>query len=818
MVYWYQRFRRRARRAFSRSEWLRRILGERVSRESAHQPGILLIQIDGLSFRQFERAISEGHLPFVSSLIQREKYKLNTFYSGLPSTTPAVQGELYYGVKCAVPAFGFLDRAHDYLGSMYEADMCKAVQYRLEQQCDLPLLKGGSSWVNMYSGGADANESNFCGSILTFGELLRSMTIRGILAGIVLYFPAVLRFLALFIWEHVAGLWGLLLAVCGKREHVLKEIRFIISRVFVGTGLREIVTIGAGIDLARGLPIIHTNFLMYDERSHHRGPATPFPHRGLRWVDSAIRRLYREAMNSGGRDYQVWIFSDHGQETVRSYVEEYHKSLGDVILEGLRTLGNAGVKGFRELPDYAARTPWIAIAQTHAHEQAHERPTDASPAEERAFTIAARGPVGHVYFVKSLSADQKLALARWLVRDGKVPGVLFSKSPGKALWVHPKGETLFPDAAESFLPHPDGIRREMAHDVVTWCENPNSGDLMLLGWNPDTHPLTFPVERGSHAGPGIEETQGFVLLPPNTRVPAEAREFLRPTTLRAAALHALGRKRLPQEKRAPVPEGPRRLRIMTYNVHSCIGMDGVVSPSRIARVIRSFDPDIVALQEVESGRARSRGEDQARLIAEELEMDANFCCTVECGQEFYGHALMSRFPVEVLKTGLFSAHKGREPRGALLARVHLDGQHLYFLNTHFGLTDTERGAHIAELLGPDWIGNAPPDEPLIVCGDFNMMPGSHPYRRLAERVHDVQTLAKEHKPLKTFFAFLPFSRIDHIFVSDHFDVEDIRVPQNTLTRTASDHLPLIAELNLRSRRREEVDPIHHEPSSLNVEH
>jgi len=235
---------------------------------------------------------------------------------------------------------------------------------------------------------------------------------------------------------------------------------------------------------------------------------------------------------------------------------------------------------------------------------------------------------------------------------------------------------------------------------------------------------------------------------------------------------------------------------MTYNVHSCIGMDGLASPSRIARVIRSFDPDIVALQEVESGRQRSRGEDQARLIAEELEMDANFCCTVECGQEFYGHALMSRFPVEILKTGLFSAHKGREPRGALLARVQLDGHQLYFLNTHFGLTDIERGAHIAELLGPEWLGKTPTDEPLIVCGDFNMMPGSRPYRRLAERVHDVQTRAKEHKPLKTFFAFLPFSRIDHIFVSDHFDVEDIRVPQNSLTRTASDHLPLLAELNL----------------------
>lgn len=796
MVYWYQRFRRKARRAFSRSEWLRRILRQPVSRAHASDPGLLLIQIDGLSFRQFERALSEGHMPFVQRLLHRENYKLNTFYSGLPSTTPAVQGELYYGVKCAVPAFGFLDRATDYLGSMYETDVCKAVQFQLEQQGDLPLLKGGSSWVNMYSGGAAPEESHYCGTNLGLRDLFRAMTFSGILAAIVLYFPSVIRFVALFIWEHIAGLWGLLHGVIWKREHVFKEIRFIISRIFIGTGLREIVTMGAGIDLARGLPIIHANYLMYDERSHHRTPVAAFAHRGLRYVDDAIRKLYREAVNSGGRDYQVWIFSDHGQETVRSFVEEYKKSLGDVVLEGLRQLHDEGVRGFRELSDTDPRASWINLSQVRRHEQAHERPADATPSEEAAFTIAARGPVGHLYLLKPLSPEQKLVLARWLVREGHVPGVLFSKAPGKALWVHPKGEALFPDEAESFLPHPEPIRREMGPDVVTWCEQKNSGDLILLGWNPDSNPMTFPVERGSHAGPGLEETQGMVLLPANTRVPPEAKDFFRPSTLRAAALHALGRKRLPTRQRASVGEGPRRLRVMTYNIHSCIGMDGRISPSRIARVIRSFDPDIVALQEVDCGCVRTRNDDQDKLIADELEMHTSFCCTVQRGEGSYGHSLLSRYPVEVIASGLFSAHKNREPRGALLAKIHLDGEVINFLSTHFGLTDLERTAHITELLGPEWLGKTSPDEPLVVCGDFNMMPSSRHYRRLIERVHDVETLVKNPKSLKTFFAFLPFSRIDHIFVSDHFEVEDIRVPQTTLTRTASDHLPLIAELKL----------------------
>jgi endonuclease/exonuclease/phosphatase family metal-dependent hydrolase len=79
-----------------------------------------------------------------------------------------------------------------------------------------------------------------------------------------------------------------------------------------------------------------------------------------------------------------------------------------------------------------------------------------------------------------------------------------------------------------------------------------------------------------------------------------------------------------------------------------------------------------------------------------------------------------------------------------------------------------------------------------------MMPGSVPYRALAARLHDVQLRVHNNRPMNTFAALFPFSRIDHIFVSRHFEVEKVRVPQNSLTRVASDHLPLVADLRLRT--------------------
>src|SRR3954463_7531518 len=95
----------RLRRRLSRSEWAIRHLGLTPSEGTSEQPGLLLIQIDGFGRGQFERAITAGRMPFLRRLMRREGYETNTFYPGLPSTTPSVQAELYYGVRSAVPAF-----------------------------------------------------------------------------------------------------------------------------------------------------------------------------------------------------------------------------------------------------------------------------------------------------------------------------------------------------------------------------------------------------------------------------------------------------------------------------------------------------------------------------------------------------------------------------------------------------------------------------------------------------------------------------------------------------------------------------------------
>ena len=237
---------------------------------------------------------------------------------------------------------------------------------------------------------------------------------------------------------------------------------------------------------------------------------------------------------------------------------------------------------------------------------------------------------------------------------------------------------------------------------------------------------------------------------------------------------------------------------MTYNVHGCSGMDGRVSPRRIARVITSQAPDLVAMQEVDLGRRRSRAEDQAKMIADELGMHVVFCPTVTRGEEHYGHAMMSRWPIEIVKRAhLPHDPKGwwKEPRSALWARVHIGENILHVVTTHLGLGPYERLLQMRMLLSQEWLGRLSDDEAILMCGDFNLMPGSTPYGLAAARFRDVQAACAGHRPLSTFSSMRPFVRLDHIFTSPRLEVKNVFVPRTNLTRVASDHLPLVAEFS-----------------------
>src|SRR5579872_2470846 len=118
------------------------------------------------------------------------------------------------------------------------------------------------------------------------------------------------------------------------------------------------------------------------------------------------------------------------------------------------------------------------------------------------------------------------------------------------------------------------------------------------------------------------------------------------------------------------------MRILTYNVHRCVGTDRRLDVARVAEVIAAAAPDIVALQEVDVGRARTGGVDQAHRIAQRLKMASRFHPALKVEEELYGDAILTALPERLIKAGPLPGYPRipqLEPRGALWVAIDFGG-------------------------------------------------------------------------------------------------------------------------------------------------
>jgi endonuclease/exonuclease/phosphatase family metal-dependent hydrolase len=241
-------------------------------------------------------------------------------------------------------------------------------------------------------------------------------------------------------------------------------------------------------------------------------------------------------------------------------------------------------------------------------------------------------------------------------------------------------------------------------------------------------------------------------------------------------------------------------RILTYNVHRCVGVDRRLDVGRIAAVIAALEPDIVALQELDVGRARTGGVDQAHEIARRLDMSCHFNAALRVEEEQYGDAILTSLPERLVKAGPLpglSRALRLETRGALWIAVEIDGVPVQIINTHLGLVPREQQRQAAALAGPTWLGRGGRHGPTILLGDFNATPISVVYRTLTADLSDARKLCGDPRRTPTFPSRLPILPIDHLFVSPEIAVEAVHAPRTPVTRIASDHLPLVMDFTLR---------------------
>lgn len=166
--------------------------------------------------------------------------------------------------------------------------------------------------------------------------------------------------------------------------------------------------------------------------------------------------------------------------------------------------------------------------------------------------------------------------------------------------------------------------------------------------------------------------------------------------------------------------GTDTLRIVAYNIHHGAGMDEVIDLDRIARLIVSLQPDLVALQEVDSVVERTRNVDQASVLSDLTELTAHFGAFMPYQGGHYGMAVLSRWPIVSVTNHRLP--DGEEPRAALAVRVRSPktGRELDFVGIHLYRSEAERLAQAERLME---VYRREP-RPSILAGDFNSQPGS----------------------------------------------------------------------------------------------
>lgn len=733
-----------------------------------------MVRIEGLSKPHFRRAVRDKRLPFLKGLLENQDYHLLSHYSGLPSATPAMQGELFYGVHCAVPSLRFYDRRSRQPASMLDLETATAIEEEIASG-RTPLLSGGSSYANVFHGGAPQNR--FCLSSTGSGTSLPPGRL-GLAARLFrIYTLMPVRFLTEAVVELILAL-GWLVQRPPKRARVFQRLRSLFSRVGICVLLRELTKARILIDLAQGIPIVHGSLLGYDEQAHEGGPSSGRAARALRGIDRTVAELWHAAKSSPLVDYDVWIYSDHGQETVEPYRMHSGGGIAEAVREAARHSG-------------LSRPIGVESARGRDGQHIADGQQSASSSGGIAHTYG-HGSLWHVYLPESVEHDMRDRFAHRLIHTHGIPLVLGAEAPQHAVAWTTKGRYLLPDQVDSVVGSHHPFREDIRYDLVRLVHHPNAGALVLCGWRPQGIALSFQTEQGAHGGPGRQETHGFALLPGTVSQHVADRSYVRPRDMRLAALKTLERSSSGVSPRSTAPAGERgTFRLMTYNTHGCIGADGATAPERIARVIARHGPDIVVLQELDVGRQRTGGTDQAQRIAGDLDMFFHYHPSYMLAEGSYGNAILSRFPLRLVKTGVLPGNGNAEPRGALWVEV-TDGDHrIQVIGTHLSFYPRERHRQVLALLDEGWIDDTVSHGGVALCGDLNLISRSRSYRALSSRLRDAHTQVPGMPRARTWMGF---ACLDYIFVGSELSVASVHVPQNHLTRRASDHFPVIAEL------------------------
>ena len=233
------------------------------------------------------------------------------------------------------------------------------------------------------------------------------------------------------------------------------------------------------------------------------------------------------------------------------------------------------------------------------------------------------------------------------------------------------------------------------------------------------------------------------------------------------------------------------LRVMSYNIHHGLGIDGKLDLNRIARLINNWGPDLIALQEVDNMTSRSNFMNETDTLASRTNMYSVFGKNVEVFGGEYGNAVLSKYPIVHSENRKLPRDGNSEQRGILAVWIQLKYKDdlTVFISTHFDHREkeTERLKSVEKI--KFWIDRGDFGDDLIIAGDLNDTPSS----KAILKINSFCDGSNQSKYYKTYPSQNPVKQIDYVYTykKGKYLIDDYHVVDAPIF---SDHLPIVCDM------------------------
>jgi Type I phosphodiesterase / nucleotide pyrophosphatase len=481
-------------------------------------PGLLIVQIDGLSLPVLQGLVRAGRVPVIARLLRRAKLTIGPWVAMLPSVTPASQAGILHGRNDDIPGFRWFEKSTGRLLVANHPQDATEMARRVSDGHGL-LARGGASIGNLMTG--DAPISHLTMATIEGDPSGHDRARRG------QDFPLdPLDYLRLYILS-IAEL--LKEAYEGRRQRV-RDIRprmyrgweFAIERMVTNIPVRILSTALVAAEMKRGRPVIYVDYTAYDEIAHHAGPERPEAQASAEGIDRNIGSLLRVAL-SAPRSYRLVVLSDHGQSQGATFRQRYGVALDELIASLMgRSVSYLGATDPAEYHDSIGRIRAQLTRGWPVRLAKARTPTVSGASASRPeLVVCASGNLALIY----LNVVPERLMREEI--EQRYPGLVdaLAQHPGIGLLLLHSGRGLTAvgangasyldehavdgeDPVAQYGPYAEASLRRLAGFA-------NSGDMVAIGsFYPATREVVqFEELIGSHGGLGGWQTEPFIAYP-----------------------------------------------------------------------------------------------------------------------------------------------------------------------------------------------------------------------------------------------------------------------------------------------------------------